>query len=385
MKVLQIVKTNSGARWALQQALELQKLGVDFTCMLPCETGDLADSYRASGIQTIGFSPAIGSDFISRPWSKLEEFRAIVSEVQPDLIHTHFVTNALFTRLALRDTQIPRIFQVPGPMHLDKTLFRKADILSASKRWDYWMPTCRHSYERYLNERVNKDHIRLVYYGGYGGDEVNKYALASNKMRAELGISNACMLIGMVGYFYKPALWKGQVRGIKGHEDFFDAMEHVLSVRPDARVVVIGGPWNGCTSYESYLMRYANRRLKGKVFFTGFRNDLREIYRDLNIAVHPSHSENLGGAAESLAAGVPTIATEVGGFPDIVLDGQTGCLVPPRSPRRLAEAIIWMIDNYPEAESMADAGKKLVKDMLDIKKTSRDVLSFYNDIMEDVH
>ena len=385
MKVLQVVKTNSGARWALKQALELQRLGVDYTCMLPCATGGLADSYRASGIQTVGYSPAIDSNFFLNPWSKIKEFRAIVSEVQPDLIHTHFVTNTLFVRLALRNMQIPRVFQVPGPMHLDKVLFRKADVLSASKCWDYWMPTCRHSRARYMSERVNKDHIRLVYYGGYGGDEVNKYIPPSNKLRNELGISSECMLIGMVGYFYKPALWKGQVRGIKGHEDFFDAMEYVLSVRPDVRVVVIGGPWNGCVSYESYLKRYANWRLKDKVYFTGFRNDLHEIYRDLSIAVHPSHSENLGGAAESLAAGVPAIATEVGGFPDIVLDGQTGRLVPPRSPRRLAEAIIWMIDNYPEAKSMADAGKKLVEDMLDIRKTSSDVLSFYEQIMEDIH
>ncbi len=73
--------------------------------------------------------------------------------------------------------------------------------------------------------------------------------------------------------------------------------------------------------------------------FTGFKTNMKDIYRELDVAVHPSLSENLGGAGESLAAGVPTITTDIGGFPDIIQDGKTGFLVPVKRPDKIAEAV----------------------------------------------
>ena len=115
--------------------------------------------------------------------------------------------------------------------------------------------------------------------------------------------------------------------------------------------------------------------------FTGFRTDIKRIYRELDIAVHPSHSENLGGASESLAAGVPTISTDVGGFPDIVVDGQTGYVVPPKSPDKLANAILRMIENYEEARIMAEKGREKVTSMLNIENTGRAILRIYEEIL----
>ena len=70
------------------------------------------------------------------------------------------------------------------------------------------------------------------------------------------------------------------------------------------------------------------------------RSDVAELYSDLDVVVHPSRSENLGGALESLALGVPTIATNVGGFPDLVTHHETGWLVPPKSPTHITGAIM---------------------------------------------
>jgi glycosyltransferase involved in cell wall biosynthesis len=101
----------------------------------------------------------------------------------------------------------------------------------------------------------------------------------------------------------------------------------------------------------------------------------------LDVAVHPSHSENLGGAAESLAAGIPTISTNVGGFPDIVINNQTGYTVNPKSPKELADAIIKTINSHIESRRMAFAGHELVREMLDIKSTSENILEIYNNIL----
>ncbi len=132
--------------------------------------------------------------------------------------------------------------------------------------------------------------------------------------------------------------------------------------------------------YERRIRRYGAEHCP-QVTFLGTRRDVATLYRDLDCAVHPSHSENLGGAGESLALGVPTVATTVGGFPDIVIDGWTGLLVPPRSPRELAAAIERMITDRAYAARLAAAGKRYVERMLDVRETSADVARFYDEVL----
>ena len=383
MKVLQIVKTNTGAIWAYQQAIALKSMGVDIVSVMPDEFNGMAKKYKAHGIKVIGFNASLP---LKKPWTffkKKKQFCAIVKREQPNIIHSHFVTNALFVRFSLnKNFTIPRIFQVPGPLHLEKKFYRKLDILTASKKYDYWIPTCKYSYEIYNHENVDPSHLALIYYGGYGGDAVNQYVKSKNILHKEFNLENGIKLVGIISYFYKPSILKGQRRGIKGHEDFFDAMEKVIKKYNDVIAVVIGGPWKNCEKYEHSLMKYAKSKLGDRVIFTGFRNDLKDIYRELYIAVHPSHSENLGGAAESLAAGIPTISTNVGGFPDIVIDGITGYTVDKQNPTQLANAIERMIDNYTTDCEMTKKGKELVRSILDINITSNQVLEYYNRILE---
>lgn len=382
MRVLQIIKTNNGANWAFEQAKKLSVMGVEIICMIPDENGVMAEKYVANGMEVILFDASLPIKNPISFFSKKKEFMRLIEKVQPDIIHIHFVTNALFARLSLNNTEIPRIFQVPGPLHLEKKFYRKIDIYTSKKGMDYWIPTCKYSYNAYVKEGVDPQYLRLIYYGGYGGKEIYEYKENVNKLHQEFKINKNEKLIGMVSYFYKPSVLKGQKRGIKGHEDFFDAMEIIMKKYPNVTAIVIGGPWNNCIDYENKLKKYAKEKLGKKVAFTGFRTDLKDVYRELSIAVHPSHSENLGGAAESLAAGVPTISTNVGGFPDIVIDGETGYTVDKESPVQLAEAIDKMLSDYPRALKMAEKGRDKVRELLDIDNTSREVYKLYQHIME---
>jgi len=195
--------------------------------------------------------------------------------------------------------------------------------------------------------------------------------------RQDLGLDTDAPVVGMVAYMYAPKRLLGQRVGLKGHEDLIDAMTIVREQDPRVRVVFVGGAWGGAHRYEQRVRDYARRRLGPDALFLGDRGDVAALYRHFQVAVHPSHSENLGGAAESLLLGVPTVATSVGGFPDLVEDGATGLLVPPHSPTSLARAISTLLSDEPAARKMARAGQRHTRALLDPARNATAVQQAY--------
>ena len=372
-RILHLVKTSVGGTWAYRLMRELVKKGFEIHVAMPLG-GPLVEQYKAAGIivHELNFS-------LKHLFSNISALRKLVKDLSPDIIHSHFVLTTLLMRLALRKSKIPRIFEVPGPLHLESAFFRKIEI-ALSQTCDYWVPTCRWSYECYLHHGVDKSHLFLTYYGG----DISHATYQKGKLRKELGLISDQKIIGMVAFMYAPKKYLGQKRGIKGHEDFIDAMKIVCEKYPDVVGVCVGGAWNGAAKYESHIRQYAKRHCPS-IRFLGTRNDVGELYQDFYMAVHPSHSENLGGAEESLLLNVPTISTRVGGFPDIVIDGKTGVTVPPKEPEKLAEAIMYMLENPSFAKQSAAEGQKLVSQLCDINHTTKEMVDIYHAILSQGH
>ncbi|WP_180022208.1 glycosyltransferase [Acinetobacter sp. YH16044] len=380
MKVLHLIKTTSGATWALKQIEQLIYLGCDVEVILPDNLG-LATAYIEKGakvhILNIDFASLVKKPNLLL--SNIYKFRQLLSDINPDIVHSHFVGNTLFMRLAMIGLSIKKVFQVAGPLHLEKKFTRLLDIKMANK-YDYWIPTCKLSEQIYLSENINKNRLMTTFYG----TDVSTYKKKDKgTLREELGISESTKIVGMVAYAYAPKKWLGQARGLKGHEDLIDAMEIVVASNPNVKCVIVGGPWVGADEYFKTIVEYGKKKLGDKIIFLGTRKDVPNLYPDFNIVVHPSHSENLGGAGESLLMEVPTIATNIGGFPDIVKPNITGWLVPKENPKALAEAILEALSNPQRASNMAQEGAKQLKQTLDVKKTSKDVFDFYKKILVD--
>ena len=143
----------------------------------------------------------------------------------------------------------------------------------------------------------------------------------------------------------------------------------------------MGGAWDGAFHYESHIHNYACERLGAAALFLGSRSDVPALYQEMDVAVHPSHSENLGGALESLLAGVPTIATHVGGFPDLVHHGETGWLVPAEDPVKLAETILYVLRHPGTAHAAAQKGKLLARQLCNVKKCAAEIKAIYQTIL----
>jgi glycosyltransferase involved in cell wall biosynthesis len=184
----------------------------------------------------------------------------------------------------------------------------------------------------------------------------------------------------MVAHCYRPKRYLGSTRGIKGHEDFIDAMALLRRGGVDVVGVIAGGAWKGAESYYASVKEYAYATADANVIFLGTRADVAAVYSDLDVAVHPSLSDNLGGAAESLLLGVPTVTTNVGGFPDLILEGVTGRMVPPREPVRLSSAIGALLRDRAGAAAMAREGRRHARHLLDVRRTGAQIASIYERI-----
>ncbi len=379
MKILHIVKTTVGAAWVYQQVRVLCSLGFEIFVALPSATDGLAPRYQQSGATVI----RMPLDFPTRhPWQTpavLRACRRVVENVQPDIIHTHHVGTTLVVRAALgKSSPIPRLFQVPGTLHLEHPFFAHLETLAAGPR-DYWIAACRWTQRKYSQLGIPADRVFL----SYPGTDLNVFtATRTNVLRRELSLDQNTPLVGMICYMYAPKRYLGQTTGLKGHEDFIVALRLVHEKCTDVRGVIVGGPWGGGAKYEKRLHQLGWRICNGFLTFVSSRSDVPAIYPDLDLAVVASHSENVGGAVEPLLSGVPVVATNVGGLPDLIQEGVSGKLIPPRDPQALATAIISSLENREEARRLTAEGQKMARYLFDVQRTAREVAQIYVKLVE---
>jgi len=374
MKALHLLKTSVGARWALLQLRELTALGVECHVVLP-EDGGLAPQYTAAGV-TVHVLDLNAAPLTPRFFASARSLASLVARLDPDVVHSHFVATTLLMRYALRGQRARRVFQVPGPLHLENSVIAGVEVATAGSS-DFWIASCEWTRQRY---RALGIAAKRVFLSHYGSDLDACRPVAGGALRAELNLPEPTRIAGMVAYCYKPKTYLGSRRGIKGHEDFIDAIGLLRRQGVDVVGVIAGGAWKGAESYYEAVQAHARNNADARVLFLGTRRDIASVYADLDVAVHPSLSENLGGAAESLLFGVPTVTTNIGGFPDLITEGTTGRMVPPRNPVQLADAMGALLADRTGAAAMAVEGRRHARELLDVRRTAGQIASIYREI-----
>jgi glycosyltransferase involved in cell wall biosynthesis len=154
-------------------------------------------------------------------------------------------------------------------------------------------------------------------------------------------------------------VYRGCHESFKGHLDLVEASKFVCAKQPNVRFVLVGdGGVRG--AIEEAVQRAG---LSRNFSFLGRRRDIPSILSCCNLGVLPSHAEGLPNALlEYMAAGLPIVATAVGGIPEVIEHERQGLLVPPRNPDALAAAILRVISDEALAARFACAAQERVED-----------------------
>jgi glycosyltransferase involved in cell wall biosynthesis len=185
----------------------------------------------------------------------------------------------------------------------------------------------------------------------YNGVDLNRFdhldSMICLSVRKDLGISSKAPTIGCVGRLHQQ----------KGYPDLLQAFKIVRDQISDIQLVIVGSG-----KMEKELKSFVKmHNLSDSVTFAGSRSDIPEILNGLDLFVLPSLWEGHPIVLlEAMAVGLPVVATRVGGTTEIVIDGETGLMVPPRNPSQLASAIITLMQNPDLRLKMGQASRQRV-------------------------
>ena len=194
----------------------------------------------------------------------------------------------------------------------------------------------------------------------------------SRDLRIALGLPPSVPVAASVGRFIP----------LKGYADLIEAAALVEKVTPGVHWVLVGDG-----ELKGELLAQARRLgLGSQVHFAGWRDDIPDVLALCDLFVFPTASEAFGRVLiEAMAAAKPVVATDVGGIPEIVLDGETGLLVPPRQPEPLAGAVLTLLNDAARAERLGAAGRRRAHADFSLARHAEAVQALYDQLLPERH
>lgn len=353
MKILVLLKTSNGALWAfnMMKVLKQKYPFISISVILP-EGGKYFEKYKDFCEEVIPFDFSIKFSFFNRVW----KLRKLIEGTNPTLIHSFFTQTTLYARIACFGKDIPIIFQVVGPLHLENRLFRLADILSGIKSTNSWIATSEYIMHIYLKSGIPSNRVHLNY-AYVDLPVINSNNSKINYLREKFNIPEGKKVVGTASYIYPPKFY--EKTGVKGHEYLFEAFKELLKLRKDVVLIVAGGTFGNNLTYEKRLKEIA-LEIEGEIIFSGIYDNIANVISSFDVFVYLSRSENLGGVYESLYLKIPTVSSNCGALPELVKDNYSGFSCDLKDSVKIANRINYLLNNSNEAQRMSENGYNLV-------------------------
>ena len=334
----------------MELAAALRARGVPL--QFACPPGSYLDAWcRERGIPTLPFRVRNSGDL-----GAAQQLARLVRAEAIDIVHAHsrrdYVIAVLGTKLSHRARLILHT-------HMVRPL---GDPPRLAGRFFGWGTDAVVAVSGAVCDRLRHDHqfdpalVHLVYNG------VDRDVSASpgspqaqtqrRQARQEWGVTEDALVLGMIGRL-----------DAKGQSALLAIAPALVRLHPTLHLVFIGS--EGLPGEQARLTAQAEAGgLAGRLLFTGSREDVPTLLPALDALVHLPRDEAFGLAlAEAMAAGLPTVATGIGGCREVVRDGVTGLLVPPGDAPALTDALLWLLDpaeGPARRKAMGEAGRRVV-------------------------
>lgn len=305
-------------------------------------SGVNAERLRADGVAVI--------DLGARNLRDRDAFRRLlelVREREIDLIHAHLTYSSIWSALVTRKTKVPSLASLhvaptatralhDSLRHRVSVNIRDRLMIAMMNRWSSGVIAVSAALENdYVSRGLRKDKVRVV----HNGVELERFRRPHDESRArlmrEFGVDAQTPLLATVSV----------LRPKKGVEVLLDAARAV----PGANFLIIGdGPMR-----EEWTALAESLGVSSRIRWAGYRTDVDALLAGCDLFVHPSLDDAFPTVLlEAMGAGLPVIATRVGGIPEIVTGGETGMLIPPNDANALAAAINRLIHAPAEMQRM---------------------------------
>ena len=327
------------------------------------------DGWLNVQLQKMGFETATIPQNRSFDVRWLLTILSLIKKRKIILIHAHEFAMNVYGSMASAMTGIPIITTVHGKNYYWEKWRRRLAYRFASKQST--MVAVSEDIKKFLNEKVGIKNGRIItIYNGINTDAYYPDNELRGRIRKEFGINSMQPVIGTVG----------SLSPVKGHTYLLKAAAIVTKTFPDAVFLVAGGG----ELLGQLQIEASQLGIEKKLIFLGPREDIRALLQDVDIFILPSLSEGLPlSVLEAMACAKPVVATNVGGIPEVIMDGQTGFSVPPRNPEALAEKILLLLKNKSFAEKFGRAGNERVRKEFTFENTWIKYQKLYEKCLED--
>ncbi len=294
----------------------------------------------------------------------IKEIRANIKHIKPDLIHVHGTRAGSLGRLASIGLRIPLIYTEhlwTKDYHLSSHL---ENILQVTGMWFLDMFTTQNIAvsqavkDFMVGSQVSRAEKITVIYN----------AIKLSKKKAKI-FSDKDITLGTVGTLNLQ----------KGIQHLILALPKILKEFPRTKLVVVGEGF-----YKDHLKELVKKKkLDKSVIFTGFVKEIEDEMINFDIYVQPSISESFGLAiVQAMDLGLPVVATNTGGIPEVVTTGKSGLLVEAGSPPALANAIITLIRDPEKAKKMGQLGEEEAKIKFNLKDLIEETEGIYEKVAQ---
>ena len=326
------------------------------------QAGPIGEEIRKTGtpVSVLGLTPGL-----RHPWD-LSGIRRYLRETEPAIVHTFLLTASLYGRLAAILEHVPivigtevNIYERKRRHHIvaERMLMSKTDrvIVSANSVRDFYV------------DQIHADPGKIdVVYNAVDWKSIQP-SMPREQMRESLGLRPGAKVAGMIARLTEQT----------GHRYLFQAL--TTQALADVQLMVVGDG----ELREALLAEVQDLGIASRVHFLGARRDLGDLLAAMDVFVMPSLWEGLPlSMILAMGAAMPVVATEVAGIPEIVVDGESGWLVPAGNSLALATALADVFKDGARAAKIGKAARDFVLPRFGVDGYVKSVVGIYDELVQ---